>query len=251
MLKPNRWLLHTQCSFRRTSFARLLLFHCTMAIDLPESWKSSSVTNPGFAVLVRVLEERSAVPRLVDYSHPWRQSHQHSKALFAVRVEKACSSLVLADFEHQLRASVAGLAFDVRIRLSLHVPNALVLAHVAAPLVTCSLLLQRLASDSSTDILVAISGVHALSAIVMSPTQRYILESTTKLKSDGSNNREWSDATIQRINQQRLRKYLKPKNQIMNYDEDDDMAACSYIRLSIHKDHLKYLTQATTTYENL
>ncbi|RHY25706.1 hypothetical protein DYB32_008151 [Aphanomyces invadans] len=40
--------------------------------------------------------------------------------------------------------------------------------------------------------------------------EKYNIDSTTKLKADGANYREWCVKTRAKINQQRLGKYLKP-----------------------------------------
>ncbi|KAH9110593.1 hypothetical protein AeMF1_014657, partial [Aphanomyces euteiches] len=85
-------------------------------------------------------------------------------------------------------------------------------------------------------------------------TDRTLLESINKLKADGSNYREWCVKTRAIINQQRLGKYLKPCRDatgkyLSTLSEEDDLVALSYIQLSIHNDHLKYIQHVETTYD--
>ncbi|CAK4712202.1 unnamed protein product [Aphanomyces euteiches] len=83
---------------------------------------------------------------------------------------------------------------------------------------------------------------------------KYTIDSTTRLKPDRSNYRKWCVKTRAKINQQKLGKYLK-KVQMENgqypigFNEEDDLAALSYIQLSIHADHLKFVKDTATTYE--
>ncbi|CAK4631113.1 unnamed protein product [Aphanomyces euteiches] len=89
----------------------------------------------------------------------------------------------------------------------------------------------------------------------MSPmTERTLLETMNKLQADGSNYREWCVKTRAKINQQRLGKYLKPCRDsagtyLSSLSEEDDLVALSYIQLSIHNDHLKYIQHVETTYD--
>ncbi|CAK4407019.1 unnamed protein product, partial [Aphanomyces euteiches] len=85
-------------------------------------------------------------------------------------------------------------------------------------------------------------------------TERTLLETMNKLQADGSNYREWCVKTRAKINQQRLGKYLKPCRDsagtyLSSLSEEDDLVALSYIQLSIHNDHLKYIQHVGTTYD--
>ncbi|RHY97327.1 hypothetical protein DYB35_011260 [Aphanomyces astaci] len=89
----------------------------------------------------------------------------------------------------------------------------------------------------------------------MSPmTQRYMYEQPNKLKSDGSNYREWCVKTRAKFNQQKLGKYLLPcydpdGKYKLGLEMDGDLVALSYIQLSVHNDHLKYIQHVETTYD--
>ncbi|RHX96778.1 hypothetical protein DYB36_011347 [Aphanomyces astaci] len=89
----------------------------------------------------------------------------------------------------------------------------------------------------------------------MSPmTERYMYEQPNKLKADGSNYREWCVKTRAKINQQKLGKYLQPcydpdGKYKSGLEMDDDLVALSYIQLSVHNDHLKYIQHVETTYD--
>ncbi|RLO11910.1 hypothetical protein DYB28_010068, partial [Aphanomyces astaci] len=89
----------------------------------------------------------------------------------------------------------------------------------------------------------------------MSPmTERYMYEQPNKLKADGSNYREWCIKTRAKINQQKLGKYLQPcydpdDKYKSGLEIDDDLVALSYIQLSVHNDHLKYIQHLETTYD--
>ena len=85
-------------------------------------------------------------------------------------------------------------------------------------------------------------------------TDRFLYEPANKLKPDGSNYREWCVKTRAKINQHRLGKYLNPSrdssgNYLRGLSEEDDLVALSYIQLSIHNDHLKFIQNAATTHE--
>ncbi|CAK4346482.1 unnamed protein product, partial [Aphanomyces euteiches] len=90
---------------------------------------------------------------------------------------------------------------------------------------------------------------------VMSPmADKYITETTTKLKPDGSTYREWCMKTRAMINQQKLGKYLKKVRMEdgqypSGYNEEDDLCALAHIQQSIHADHLKFVKDTATTYE--
>ncbi|RQM20297.1 hypothetical protein B5M09_013825, partial [Aphanomyces astaci] len=83
---------------------------------------------------------------------------------------------------------------------------------------------------------------------------KYLSDSTTRLKPNGSNYREWCVKTRAKINQQKLGKYLK-KVRLADgtypngSNEEDDLVALSYIQLSIHADHLKFVKDTATTHE--
>ncbi|RHY28600.1 hypothetical protein DYB32_005845 [Aphanomyces invadans] len=84
-------------------------------------------------------------------------------------------------------------------------------------------------------------------------TTKYNIDSATKLKADGANYREWCVKTGAKINQQRLRKCLKPYTAsncmyLEGFTEEDDLVALSNIQLTIHSDHLKFVQAATSTY---
>ncbi|RQM19189.1 hypothetical protein B5M09_014007 [Aphanomyces astaci] len=83
-------------------------------------------------------------------------------------------------------------------------------------------------------------------------TERYLYEKPNKLKADGSNYREWCVKTRAKINQHTLGKYLQPcRGPDAKYnpdtDEVDGLVALSYIQLSVHNDHLKYIQHVVTT----
>ncbi|CAK4070975.1 unnamed protein product [Aphanomyces euteiches] len=83
---------------------------------------------------------------------------------------------------------------------------------------------------------------------------KYITETTTKLKPDGSTYREWCMKTRAMINQQKLGKYLKKVRMEdgqypSGYNEEDDLCALAHIQQSIHADHLKFVKDTATTYE--
>ncbi|RHY44150.1 hypothetical protein DYB34_011362, partial [Aphanomyces astaci] len=85
-------------------------------------------------------------------------------------------------------------------------------------------------------------------------TERYMYEQPNKLKADGSNYREWCVKTRAKINQQKLGKYLQPcydpdGKYKSGLEMDDDLVALSYIQLSVHNDHLKYIQHVETTYD--
>ncbi|RHY21319.1 hypothetical protein DYB32_009848 [Aphanomyces invadans] len=82
--------------------------------------------------------------------------------------------------------------------------------------------------------------------------EKYIIDSSTKLMADGANYREWCVKTRAKINQQRLGKCLKPctasnGKYLEGFTDEDDLVALSYIQLTIHSDHLKFVQAATTT----
>ncbi|RHY00184.1 hypothetical protein DYB26_012884 [Aphanomyces astaci] len=85
-------------------------------------------------------------------------------------------------------------------------------------------------------------------------TERYLYEQPNKLKADGSNYREWCVKTRAKINQHTLGKYLQPyRGPDGKYkpdtDEVDGLVALSYIQLSVHNDHLKYIQDVDTTWD--
>ncbi|RHX99733.1 hypothetical protein DYB36_009818 [Aphanomyces astaci] len=85
-------------------------------------------------------------------------------------------------------------------------------------------------------------------------TEKYNIDSTTKLKADGANYREWCLKNRAKTNQQHLSKYLERctinGRFIVGHTEEDDLAAGSYMLLTIHPDHLKYVQAATMTPDN-
>ncbi|RHY36810.1 hypothetical protein DYB34_011245 [Aphanomyces astaci] len=80
-------------------------------------------------------------------------------------------------------------------------------------------------------------------------------ENITHLNSSGSNYREWSNSVTEKLNQTRLGKYLKDplesdrSTYAHGFAEEDDLVARSYIKLTIHKDQLKYVSKTQTTYD--
>ncbi|ETV69823.1 hypothetical protein H257_14446 [Aphanomyces astaci] len=84
--------------------------------------------------------------------------------------------------------------------------------------------------------------------------EKYLSDSTTRLKLDGSNYREWCVKTRAKINQQKLGKYLKKVRfadgtYSNGSNEEDDLVALSYIQLGIHADHLQFVKDTATTHE--